>query len=466
MKKPILALHLFILIQCANVHAQTATYTMPGEHELHEGTWLQWPHHYTYGTLYRDYLDQTFVDMTGALISGEKVFIIAYNNTEKTRIKNLLVSAGIPLTNIVFYIIKTNDVWVRDNGPVYVYNPANELTILDWNFNGWGNDAPYAKDNKVPQSISVKTGIPKVNISSVILEGGAVEIDGAGTFMATRSSIMGDGRNTGFTEEQLNDSLTKYLGVTNFVWLDGYYGGMLDITDTHIDGFARFLNSNTMVTMDEDALEYWGLSASDIFTLLNAQNADGVEYTKVNLSLTHKNVKTTWGANVGFKASYNNYYVGNTVVLATTFNDMNDDVALDIIASLYPDKTVIGIDSRNLYYFGGMIHCVTQQLPVAISEKYSSIVSESASEKIQLSVIPNPATEITNISFYLFEEENVALEFYTMQGEKIQTIQTPLLSKGLQAVQCDVQNLDEGNYLCLLRSNNGYSCSTIITVIK
>ena len=447
------------------VIAQTPTYTFPEETAQHEGTWLQWPHHYTYSTTYRSRLDQTFIDMTEALVGSEKVFIVAYNNTEKNRIIDLLNTAGIPLGNVFFYIIKTDDVWSRDNGPMYVYNEANELVILDWKFNGWGNDTPYAKDDKVPQRIAEKTGVPRVNLSAMVLEGGAVEVDGAGTFLATRSSISGDNRNPSLTETDINNYLQQYLGVTNIIWLDGIYGGAFDITDTHIDGFAKFLDSATLVTMNSADLSYWGISSSDITTLMNAENANGDTYNKVYLPLTNKNVKTTWGASVGFKSSYNNYYVGNNVVLATTFNDVNDDDALAILTDLYPDKTVVGIDSRNLYFYGGMVHCVTQQQPIGLPLK-SFVQFADGDEDFPLtaSITPNPASSMAQITISGNISGNAVIEIYAINGALVYQMDVTDILPGNTTVSIDVSNFENGNYVGVIKNNNTRSSGFVITI--
>ena len=182
--------------------------------------------------------------------------------------------------------------------------------------------------------------------------------------MATRSSITGADRNPGWTEAQIEDYMEEYLGVTNFVWLDGMFGGIEDVTDQHIDGFAKFHGNNTIVTMSHTDLSYWFVSVSDIAVLYNSANANGEQYEIVVLPLTQNNVTTTWGQPVGFRSSYVNYYVANEVVLVPNYNDPNDEVANGIIQGLYPDRTVVGIDCRNILLNGGMVHCITQQQPI------------------------------------------------------------------------------------------------------
>lgn len=344
------------------VMSRSSTYTMPDETQPHEGTWLQWPHHYQYGTTYRNRLDATWVAMTKALVASEKVHIIAYNATEKSRITSLLNNAGIPMTNIDFKLFQTNDVWVRDNGPIYVKNASGQMIVQDWGFNGWGFKTPYSKDNVIPASVATAQALPKVDLNkTMVLEGGAFEIDGNGTFLATKSAILNSNRNPGMTQAQAETILNQNLGVTNFIWLTGVPNA--DLTDMHIDGFARFGDPNTIVTMNNTDLTYWEVPSADITKLNNAKNTNGAAFNFIKLPLTRNNVVTTYGKNLGYKGSYVNYYVGNNRVLVPNYNDPNDAVANQMLQNLYPTKTVVGIDVRNLYANGGMVHCVTQQQP-------------------------------------------------------------------------------------------------------
>jgi agmatine deiminase len=341
---------------------ETVLYTMPEESDPHEGTWLQWPHHHQYDVLFRERLDATWVTMTKHLAQSEKVFLIAYDDVEKTRITALLAAANIPLTNIEFKVYKTDDFWVRDNGPIYVKDKDGKLVIEDWGFNGWGNKAQFANCNEIPSKIAADQGKTTIDLNNVMInEGGSVEIDGHGSFMACKSSILNKNRNSGMTQAQAEGIFTKYLGVTNFIWLEGKAG--LEITDMHIDGFARFANSTTIITMNQADLLDWQVPQGDITTLYGAKNKAGTAYTLVKLPLSQNNVVTTYGKNLGYKGSYINYYIANNRVLVPNYNDPNDAVANAQIQALYPTRTVVGIDVRNLYANGGMIHCVTQQQP-------------------------------------------------------------------------------------------------------
>lgn len=345
-------------------------YTMPEESEPHEGTWLQWPHHHQYGTAYRNSLDPTWVAMTQALVASENVHIIAYDETEKNRIIGLLNSAAVPLTKIDFKIYQTDDVWVRDNGPIYVRDKAGSLVIQDWGFNGWGKKTDelsglpiqFSKCNVIPAKIGADQGRTVVDINAILInEGGSVEIDGHGSLLACKSSILNNNRNPGISQAQAESIFKKYLGASNFIWLDGQAG--LELTDQHIDGFARFGNATTIVTMNQNDLLDFDVKQSDIDKLYAAKNTNGTAYSFVKLPLTQNTVKRTDGIDLGYKGSYVNYYIANNRVLVPNYNDPNDTIANNIIQALYPTRTVVGIDVRNLYENGGMVHCVTQQQP-------------------------------------------------------------------------------------------------------
>jgi len=223
-------------------------------------------------------------------------------------------------------------------------------------------------------------------------EGGAVELDGNGVLLACKSSIISQSpvnsvRNPGMTQAQAESIFTQYLGVTKFIWLNGNVGDPIDVTDFHIDGFAKFVNDSVLVTMNNTDLTYWGVSSTDISTLYNASNMNNETYQKVYVPLTQNNVVTTSSFNLGYKGSYVNYYVANGVVLVPNYNDPNDAVANSIIQGLYPGRTVIGIDVRNLYENGGMVHCVTQQQPLATT---TALIESDLEQNYSLTVFPNP----------------------------------------------------------------------------
>lgn len=333
-------------------------YHMPMEDKLHEGTWLIWPHKYTYGAEYQQEIEDIWVQMVKALHIGEKVHIIAYNKLEQMQIQQTLIDAKVNMKQIDFLIAKSNDVWARDTGPIFVLDENSKPVIADFKFDGWGNKAPHKKDNKIPQEVAKQKNIPRIKIDSLVLEGGSIEIDGNNTLMATLSSVFSKNRNSTLDIKQVEQYLTKFLGIRNFIWLDGVIDE--DITDAHIDGIARFLNNETILTVSKNdfANLYENMNMNDYKKLQYAKNIDGKPYKLQEVPLTKEFVSGT-----DFFGSYLNYYVGNQVVLLPIYEDDNDEIALKIIKDLYPERKVVPIVVNDLVKYGGMLHCVTQQQP-------------------------------------------------------------------------------------------------------
>jgi agmatine deiminase len=333
-----------------------AKYIMPPEEAPHEGTWLQWPHNYGYDRKHIQRYEATFIHMTRVLSQGENVHIIAYNREEKRRIKTILKNiADVDMDRISFLIGKTDDVWIRDNGPIFVRDveEPQQLFVQNWIFSGWGQKAEYNLCNQIPKLVGTHLTLPVVDVG-MVNEGGSIELDGRGTLMAKKSSILNNNRNPGWTLEDAEAYFRYYLGVTNFIWLDGGKGQ--DITDDHIDGTARFVhNGSTIVTF----YPYDSSSRKEYNILKNATDVDGKNYSIVHLPLTSRKLRRLrdWG-------TYINFYVANEVVLVPKYGDKNDRSAQEIIQKLYPERRVVGVDVLELAWDGGMIHCVTQQQPM------------------------------------------------------------------------------------------------------
>lgn len=333
-------------------------YTFPAEEAAHEGTWLTWPHHHTYGLEYREEVEEIWVQMTDSLHTGENVHIVAYDESEKERITALLQKNGLDMDKIDFAIAPSDDVWARDTGPMFVKDKNGKLVIADFAFDGWGEKTPYENDNDVPKAVAKAKDFPLVDVSGFVLEGGSVELDGSGTAMLCKSSVVSKNRNPDLSISDAEKFLSQYLGVSNFIWLEGVTDE--DITDAHIDGMARFYDDKTILTVSEDDFFelYEGIKEKDYTALTTAKNAKGEQYKTVELPMTAKNVE-----GLDYKGSYLNYYIGNEVVLLPVYNDANDTLAIQILSGLYPEREIVPIDVTALYQYGGMLHCVTQQQP-------------------------------------------------------------------------------------------------------
>jgi len=359
-----------------------AHFHMPVEWEMHEGTWLQWPHDDQWPG-YQLKLEKSWLEMVDALHEHENVHIIVKDERRGEHVEQQLKFFGIGGNNIDFLIIPTNDIWARDNGPIFVVNKESKLAITNWGFNGWGDRYEHEIDNQVPPRIGEELGI-SVFSAPMVLEGGAVEINGRGTFMATRSSIINPNRNPEKTQKDIEEIIKKYLGVKHFIWLTGAKTddpsiGWSDDTDTHTDTVARFANESTVLYawVEEDAEPRYSMLKKHYEELREATNESGKPLTLVPLPVPKGGVHSTSkvGAGGGIAessapvytdATYTNYFVANGVILVPVFGNVNDDRAKKIIGEQFPGREIIGINCVALSENGGEIHCVTQQQPVGI----------------------------------------------------------------------------------------------------
>jgi agmatine deiminase len=346
---------------------------MPAEWEPHEGTWLQWPHDSVYHG-YELKLERIWLNMVEALHEHENVHLIVNSERQQDHIARLLAYHNIGLKNVDFHIIPTNDVWARDNGPIFVINNEGDIAITNWDFNGWGDRFPYELDDKVPNAIGKNLGIP-VFYPRMVLEAGAVEVNGKGTFLATRTSIIDPYRNPGMSQDDIEALLSRYLGVTIFIWLTGAGRGECDkwgdATDSHIDIVARFVNESTVLfnrTTDVSDPRY-KLATKSYEELRSAVTESGKSLNLVPLPLPEvyqTSSLTDWRASTFTDAAYSNYLIANNVVLVPVYGHRNDEYALKIIEEHFPGREVIGIEVLALIEHGGAIGCVTQPQPLPI----------------------------------------------------------------------------------------------------
>ncbi|MCP4283075.1 MAG: agmatine deiminase family protein [Gammaproteobacteria bacterium] len=358
-----------------NQRRSPTDFRMPAEWEPHEGTWLQWPQ----DKLYHGYelkLERIWLNMVEALHEHETVHLIVSDERQRDHIGDQLVYHNIGLKNVDFHIIPTNDVWARDNGPIFVVNDAGETAITDWSFNGWGGRFPYDLDDKVPAAIGEQMNIPVIK-APMVLEGGAVAVNGKGTFMATRTSIIDSYRNPEMSQGDIEAVLSQFLGVKHFIWLTGAGRGECDQwgdeTDSHIDIVARFSNEGTVLynSASNPRDPRYQMLKRSYEELQTATTETGKPLTLVPLPLPEVHITskmTDWRKSTLADAAYSNYLIANNVVLVPVYGHANDERALKIIAEQFPAREVIGIEVVALIEHGGAIGCVTQPQPLAIKK--------------------------------------------------------------------------------------------------
>src|SRR4029453_12806188 len=225
-------------------------YRMPAEWEPHAATWLSWPRRE--GISFPDSFDRVMPAlraMVEALIESEQVCINICNSAHEAEAREAL--HGLPPERISFYLVPTNEPWCRDHGPVF--SPRNigpKLAVVDWDYNAWGNKyPPFDLDEVAPTRGAEILDVP-VFYPGIILEGGAIDVNGAGALLTTESCLLNKNRNPNLSRVEIEQRLRDYLGVRDILWLgDGIAG---DDTDGHIDDLARFVSEKTVITVVEE----------------------------------------------------------------------------------------------------------------------------------------------------------------------------------------------------------------------
>ena len=333
-------------------------YRMPAEWEPHAATWLSWPRRE--GISFPDSFDPvlpTLRAMVEALIESENVCINVCNGAHEAEARQVL--RGLSMERITFHRIPTNEPWCRDHGPIFLTRKKEpRLAIVDWDYNAWGNKyPPFDLDEVVPARVAEIFDVP-VFYPRMILEGGAIDVNGNGALLTTESCLLNPNRNPNLNRDEIETRLRDYLGAREILWLgEGIEG---DDTDGHIDDLARFVSGRTILTVVEenrDDKNYEPLREN--LARLRKMKIGNRKIDIVTLPMPNKIVRE----NLRLPASYANFYIANSCVLLPTFADANDRIALSILQKLFPDRRVIGIDCRELIWGLGTFHCLTQQQP-------------------------------------------------------------------------------------------------------
>ncbi len=361
-------------------------YRMPAEWEKQTAVWLQWPEKYPDSSQqnrlsYQMKMEKTWLLMTWELHRHVRVCILAQSEKHRDHIFTTMDYFGFDMSRVEIHITHMVDVWHRDSGPIFVVNDNGDLAITDWNFNGWGTYPDWGEaERHIPQTVADILDVP-VFKAPLVSEGGAIEVNGTGSLMATRSSIINDNRNPLLSQQDIEQVLGGYLGVTNFIWLSGAPPEVCeqelgDGTDYHVDIAARFVGKNTVLytwTNDESDPRYPYL-AKHLAELQAASDEDGEPLTLIPLYLPEGGVHIigdrhdpVLGSGSNFTdASYANYLVTNDLVLIPAFGNANDVKAQAVLVECYLDRTIVPIPVVSLTAEGGAIHCVTQHQPAAL----------------------------------------------------------------------------------------------------
>ncbi|MBG6235514.1 agmatine deiminase [Pedobacter sp. CAN_A7] len=335
-------------------------YTFPAEWAKHEATWLSWPHKEASWPGKLETIYKPYCEFIKVVAEGEKVRINVNDEATKDFATAELQKVGADLNNIEFYFNPSNDAWCRDHGPAFLLSAdQSKKAVIDWGYNAWGDKyPPYDLDDVIPTKIAEHFELPLYN-PGIVMEGGSVEFNGAGTILTTTACLLNENRNPHLNKAQIEQYLMDYYGAEQVLWLgDGIVG---DDTDGHIDDITRFVNKNTVLTVVESNPEdeNYHLLQENLETLKTMRLPDGEALNIITLPMPSPVIHE----DTRLPASYANFYITNHAVVVPTFRDANDSLALDIIQQAFPDRKVVGIDSTDIIWGLGSFHCLSQQEP-------------------------------------------------------------------------------------------------------
>lgn len=342
-------------------------YMMPAEWEPHESTWLAWPEDRVTFPNRLEKVRKRYVEIISLLHTGERVSLAVKDLETRLRVRELLRDAGVQLSKIDLHVWDYADVWFRDYGPMFVRNPKNgRVAIVQWRFNAWGGKYPeLLKDGNVPYFMSERLGIP-LFMPGIILEGGAIDVNGAGTLLTTEQCLLNDNRNAGLSKKEVSQYLKDFAGAKHVIWLKRGIAG--DDTDGHIDNLARFVGPRTVVCAYEEdkSDENHEALKANFNTLRRAVDQDGKALDVVKVPMPPAMYDHVRGERRRLASSYANFYIGTERVLVPVYGHKNDEVALGILRELFAGREVAGVDCRDIVYGAGALHCITQQQPKSV----------------------------------------------------------------------------------------------------
>lgn len=350
-------------------------FTMPAEWEKHEATWLAWPHNPMDWPGKFEPIPWVYSEIVRKITPGEVVRLLVQSKTEEEDARQILTRAGAEVKRVEFTVHPTDRCWTRDSGPIFVRrrnrksqiaNRKSETSIVHFHFNAWAKYDNWQYDRCVPETAAKVLGKHIFNAEfggkDFVLEGGGIDVNGRGTLLTTEECYLDPKvqvRNPGLGKKEIDETLKKYLGVTNVFWLVA--GPVGDDTHGHIDDICRFVNPKTVVLIQEK-------KRKDVNYRPLSENWERIQDLRLEDGSKPEVVPLPMPAPLYFDgyrlpASYANFYISNAAVLVPTFNDPNDRIALGTLAELFTNRPVVGIHAVDLVLGFGTLHCLTQQQP-------------------------------------------------------------------------------------------------------
>lgn len=321
---------------------------MPAEWAPHESTWVAWPSH---ADLWLENLAPAraaFARLVHRIADGERVDVLVPDAAQEAEARAVLTDES-----VVFHQVPFGDIWLRDTAPIFLRDAAGAVKPVRFGFNGWGGKYVLDHDADVSARITALAGKGEY-ACPWILEGGAVEVDGAGTLLTTRQCLLNANRNGGRPQAEVEAVLKEQLGVDRVFWFGD--GLVNDHTDGHVDTIVRFVRPGLVVLMEPRASDD---PNRDILKAL-VREAHDHHLEVVRIPSPGRILDPTGKV---MPASYVNFYVANASVIVPTYGSPFDDEAVERIGELFPGRRTVGVDARAVLSGGGAFHCITQQQP-------------------------------------------------------------------------------------------------------
>lgn len=342
---------------------------MPGEFEPHQGCWMLWPERPDVWRNRAEPAQQVFAQVAAAIARFEPLTMGV--SAAQLASARAMLPESVKLVELTY-----NDAWMRDNGPTFVSNKQGEIRGIDWDFNAWGGlYEDWQDDDALAQKVLMWHGIGRYK-APLVMEGGAIDVDGEGTLIVTEQCLLHPNRNPHLNKQHIEHYLRDYLNVRKVIWLQN--GVFNDETDGHVDNLCCFVRPTVVALTwtDDETDPQHAISQAAYEQLTHETDAHGRRLTVVKVhqpTPMHYTEEESAGliaidgsferpAHQRLAGTYINYYVANGGVIVPQFNDIHDDHALETIQQLFPDREVVGIYAREILLGGGNIHCITQQI--------------------------------------------------------------------------------------------------------
>ena len=341
---------------------------MPGEWEPHEATWVSWPHHEPDWPGKLAPIPWVYAEIVRALHHHERVEILCHDESVRESARRHLDAHAVDPAGYRLHLVRTDRVWLRDSAPTGVRRADGSIELVSWQFNAWAKYDNYEADARVARAVHAITSLPVVEATvpgsgeRVVLEGGAIDADGAGSLLVTEECLLSpiQARNPDLDRPGYERVFAEYLGVDRTIWLgEGCLG---DDTHGHIDDIARFVAPGVVaLAFEDDPADENHRRSVDNYRRLELASTSEAPIRIVKLPYP----RAVMMNGERLPASYANFYIANGIVIVPTFNDRNDRVALNTLAELFPTREIVGIHAVDLVWGLGTLHCLTQQQPRA-----------------------------------------------------------------------------------------------------